>query len=135
MEIQPTKWEGNNNFIIILERVVLVALKFSTKKRKVDIEWKDGAILKFHFPLAKKIAFALADKTKNPEVVGLEELEKSLIGWEGLIDEDTGKPIPFNDEMREEVFDVIIKDEELQKKVIKAFGGPLPNLPGGSTPN
>lgn len=115
-------------------------MKFLKKKKKIAVDWKDGAILFFSRPLYTEIAeewyeYAI-DHTiseRQPEIYGWKLITAALVGWENITVGDTDLPLPFTKENKIEIINTLATDIEMIKKIQVAMKSETENLMSGST--
>lgn len=99
-------------------------MKYQEKKRKQEIPWKDGAILKFDFAYLQDVIKAA--ESMRDTVLTIELIDQSLKGWDGIIGSDD-KPLPFDEKNKKGIIDLMMGDVDLMKKVKVAIQGPEGN--------
>lgn len=107
-------------------------MKFRAPKT-TNIPWKDGAIV-----IVRRASFiTLASKGELTGLTGnalnMRLFYESFIGWEGIVDDETDKPLKVTEDTKQAVADAIIADDEMLPRVLKAIGGEVGNLQTGST--
>ena len=78
---------------------------FKPLKRKVTIDWKDGAKLKLDIKYMQDIVGKYSDL--NPRQITIKQVEESIVGWDGIVDQNN-KPIPFSETMRKDIFTLLL---------------------------
>lgn len=121
-------------------------MKFKVGKRKASIPWIDGAVLHFNFPLITELLDTDSARNfykrikENPESkndkallapLGMDSITMGLVGWDGILDEDTGKPLEFNEEIKSQIIASVIMDRAMHRKIKTALAGALGNLQTG----
>jgi len=108
-----------------------MALKFKPLEKKIDIEWKDGAILKFERPKQvdrEKLIDNLPEEIKkNPTSLGFVLMKQFLTGWENIEDGDSGNVLEFNEKNKDDIFEAIQNDPDLIQKLTIFVRGTLGN--------
>lgn len=105
-------------------------MKFVKKKRKVDIPWKEGAVLKLEIPFFQDIASQ--NPKLNPRQISTLIFEQSIVGWDGIVNEN-GKPFEFSEDNRREVAEMLLGEEDMRDKIQAAIEGPMGNSKSGVT--
>jgi hypothetical protein len=119
-------------------------MKFKPHDREARVDWLDGAVLILRYggdKLKNDIRLiAQENGITDPQTIGEMYAERIIVGWENIEDENTGKPLEYNDHNRAAIY-YCLKNPELENDVaIKALDaystflrGPLGNLKAGLT--
>jgi len=125
-----------------------MALKFIKKKKRIPIDWKDGAIIFVQQPNYSDILAEFPSELGNEEqsnkkfaqMYGLLKLKASIVGWENIIGEEKQAdgsikelPIEYNHKNKDDIFDYILENSELVEKIKIAIKDETENLASGST--
>lgn len=108
-------------------------LVFKLGEEKTEIPYKDGAsiLLKRLTPDEKREAEQeIRAKWSDPYVVSKCLSERLIVGIKGFVD-DNDKPIPFTDEVRSIIYNLIFENEETLKAYKIFLDGCLGNLKAG----
>lgn len=112
-------------------------MKIKLKPDSQVIEWKDGATITATRITDKKRSDVLTHCEKNgithQEVMTDIMVENAITGWSDIIDDETGKPVEFNDSNRHQIFTAIKQDHEMLMRFMTFFIGPLGNSKAGLT--
>jgi len=109
-------------------------------KLKLDsqvIEWRDGATITATRITDKKRSDVLTYCEKNgithQEVITDLMIENTITGWDNIVDDETDKPLAFNDSNRHQIFIAIKQDHIMLLRLMTFFVGPLGNSIAGLT--
>jgi len=107
-------------------------MKFVKIRKPVDIEWKDGAVLKIQRASISGIAINKPKAFLNEATYGIALLTESIIEWTGIVGEDD-KPLPFNDNTKAFIVDELLGDTVTMDKITIAIWGAEGNSNAGLT--
>lgn len=120
-----------------------MSLVFTEERKPVSIDWKDGAVLKVVRPTALEVMEEMPvdiSKDKSGELYYLYTLKAAIIDWSGLVGKHTlpdgtvkEAELKYSRKLKADIFDSVLADAELLKKINIVLQGETKNLASGST--
>lgn len=114
-------------------------MKFTKKKHRVTVDWKDGGVLYFERPTYIDMIEEWPELGSNnqlitdyPQLYGIHLFIAGLVGWDNVNDSED-KPIQFNKINRRAIIDSLLDEPEMIEKIKIAMKDTAENLTTGST--